>query len=86
MMHKQGESWASVNVICPFYCGDSDKDKTICCEGIFDGTDTIAQFAKISSRNENMHKYCMSYAFKDCKVHKSIYLARYANNAEEKNE
>lgn len=85
-MKNKYESWASSNVICPFYRGDNSKEKNICCEGIYDDSDTIVHFEKAAAKSDHMSKLCMGYAYKNCKVYQAVLMSRYADKEELANE
>lgn len=57
-------------VKCPFYL--REKDRTVDCEGLIDGTDSVTKFSSRGSKNLFMKEHCVRCMGVGCKLAEAL--------------
>ncbi|MBQ3009755.1 MAG: hypothetical protein IJD81_01040 [Oscillospiraceae bacterium] len=64
------------DVICPFYCYDSSKEKRIVCEGVLPNTTITQRFSRKKQWEKFIDRYCIHHC-NECELFRLILRVKY---------
>ena len=73
------ESWRQADIVCPFFRNEDEKEKSIKCEGIFEGSVICSRFRSPKKRERQLSLYCEKDYLR-CEVYRAIMQAKYSED------
>lgn len=73
------ESWRQADIVCPFFRNEDEKNKSINCEGIVEGSVICSRFRSPKKREKQLSTFCENQ-YQDCVVYQAILKAKYSED------
>lgn len=70
------ESWAAVDVKCPFFLSEDGRSKLIRCEGFTDDCTTMIKFRNGGKKAQHMGIFCND-RYACCEIYRATIQAKY---------
>ena len=64
------QSWTAADVLCPFYKGDEHRDKSVLCEGHWEGMSVQLRFRQLTQKQSYMGQHCCG-AYTRCEIYRA---------------
>ena len=65
------ESWRQADIKCPFFRNENEKEKSINCEGILNGSVVCSRFRSPKKREKQLRLFCED-EYTRCEIYKAI--------------
>lgn len=73
------ESWRQADIVCPFFRNEDEKNKSINCEGIVEGSVICSRFRSPKKRERQLNIYC-ERDYRRCEIYQAILKAKYSED------
>ena len=77
-MPQKTSKWGAL-VKCPFYKSDREKNRSISCEGVFEGSISEHRFRRQRDREKQLRLYCAA-DYSKCEIYQAIMEAKYPDD------